>query len=207
MTQPWGRKVALVIRSDRGDAFLPDCLVNLGVMWPEHPDPIIVDDRHHTFGLAGAVAEGWRLALEHDADYLLEWEEDFLAIAPLPVAQMLAVLEQEPRLAQVVLKRQAAPHTPEEAAGGIIECDPDAYNERAVLKQQLRWTEHRKIFSLNPCLIPRRVLELGWPTRSDEGEFTKVCLDAGYRFAFYGRKFDPPRVTHVGTFRSAGWRL
>jgi hypothetical protein len=66
--------------------------------------------------------------------------------------------------------------------------------------------EHKRIFSLNPCVIPRRVLDLGWPD-GNEAEMTTNLVASGYRFAFYGKRDDPPRVIHVGAERGIGWRL
>lgn len=163
------------------------------------------DDRDHHLGLAGNVRAAWQWAIDMDCDYLFHVEEDFLFTAPVDLAALQLVLESEPRLAQVVLKRQ--PWSPPEiAAGGIIEQDPGAYIEVHKWGRSLKWVEHRKIFSLNPCLIPRKILELGWPA-GNEAEMTRRCLDAGYRFAFYGGKTDPPKVEHIGAQRSHGWRL
>ena len=204
--------VGLVVISDRGDLYLPDCLRSVAecVDYP-FGFTTVVDDREHKLGMAGAVREGWGRALAAGCDYVLHWEEDFLAAGPVDMGAMASVLVRAPHLAQVVLKRQ--PWSPEEhAAGGIIECHPDEYGQVSSFspltpwERVVRWVEHERIFSLNPCLIPRRVLELGWPD-GNEAEFTSMCLAAGYSFAFYGAKEDPPRVVHVGAERSAGWRL
>lgn len=193
--------IGLVVISDRGDLYLPDCLRSVAVNVDySFGFTTVVDDREHRLGMAGAVREGWGRALAAGCDFVLHWEEDFLAAGPVDLDDLVAVLDRAPYLAQVVLKRQ--PWSPEEhAAGGIIECNPDDYTQ-----DDGGWVEHERIFSLNPCLIPRNVLELGWPD-GNEAEFTRMCLDAGYSFAFYGDRLDPPRVLHVGAERSAGWRL
>lgn len=185
-----------VVISDRGDTHLPRITQELSDLEIEF---LLVDDRNHHLGLAGAVREAWRLALHTDCDYLLHIEEDFTFPAGIPVAEMVKVAERSPHLAQVVLKRQPWNDT-EKQAGGIIEAAPHAY------RQRLGFVEHTEIFSLNPCIIPRRVLELGWPD-GNEAEFTIRLLDLGYRFAFFGYTADPPRCIHLGNERAAGWRL
>lgn len=197
--------VGCVVVSDRGDLYLPGCLKELEAdSWLPH----VIDDSTHGLGMAGAVRAGFQWALDNDCDYVLWWEEDFRfgpEMTTVPFGGMKYVLESRPELAQVVLKRQPW-NFHEQQCGGIIEANPTAYTEHSSPGQHVHWTEHREIFSLNPCLIPRRVLELGWPD-GNEAEFTERCLTAGLRFAFYGKKYDPPLVEHIGFQRGEGWRL
>lgn len=197
-------KLAAVVIHDRGDLYLPR--MRESVQWKNTEPDFTVDvgDEDHRFGLAGAVREGWGAALERGATHVFHIEEDFVFNEPIDVDGMAWILERGP-YAQVCLKRQADPRTEEAAAGGFMELNPDAYTEVRSTRQ-LRWTEHDRLFSLNPCLIPRRVLELGWPD-GNEAEFTAMCAAEGLRFAYYGGKSDPPRVEHIGWQRSVGWRL
>lgn len=195
--------IATAVVSDRGDLYLPECLDQLHGFGL---DPFVVDDREHHLGMAGAVQAAWARALSEGCDYLFHVEEDFRFNDPPPLEAMQYVLERAPHLAHIVLKRQPAHTAEEQAAGGIIEAHPGDYTDCSAMRQSARWCEHRRIFSLNPCLIPRRVLEMGWPA-GNEAEFTQMCLAADLRFAFYGHRFEAPLVTHVGDVRSAGWRL
>lgn len=201
--------------SDRRDLYLPECQ---RTFWNHVPPGIVkywntVDDRHHELGMAGAVQKAWKWALDIGADYVVHVEEDFVFDRLIPVGAMRRILELCPHLAQVVLKRQ--PWSTEEAeAGGQIELGElrgGVFTECSGLGVDLNWVEHSTLFSLNPCLIPRRTFELGWPAGplgvGNESGMTKKCLDAGMRFAYYGRKKDPPRCTHVGHQRGPGWRL
>lgn len=197
--------IAAVVVSDRADQYLPGCLASMHAMILGDHDTIVVDDRDHTLGLAGAVRHGWTQALDAGADYVLHVEEDFRFLEPIYLGDLVYILNRACSLAQVVLKRQPW-NAIEIAAGGIVEADPAAYTQYGATGRNLCWTAHRKIFSLNPCLIPRKVLELGWPD-GNEAEFTQMCLAAGYQFAFFGGRFDSPRVEHVGFHRAAGWRL
>lgn len=195
--------IAVAVISDRGPSlYLPGCLSSIEEhLGTDHPMSV-VDDSGHRLGMAGAVRQAWDWALSTDCDYLLHVEEDF-RLHDAPIAAMVEVLTHDETLAQVVLKRQA--WSPEERrAGGIIECHPADYTDHHA--GTLRWTSHQRIFSLNPCLIPRRILERGWPD-GNEAEMTTNLVADGWRFAFYGHRDDAPRVSHVGVERAAGWRL
>lgn len=202
-----------VVVSDRPkNLYLNGCLDNLDIHLPPHTRLRVVDDTAHELGMAGAVQEGFRWALEQGADHVLWIEEDF-RLHNLPLEEMTWVLHRCPHLAQVVLKRQ--PWSQEEiAAGGQIELGEqrgDTFTECWGLNTSIRWVEHTSLFSLNPCLIPKRTLQLGWPSGGlgvgNEAGFTQRCADAGMRFAYYGKKDDPPRCEHVGQIRGTGWKL
>lgn len=196
--------IGIVVVSDRGDRYLPDCLDNVA-KWVRPALPLhIVDDCEHHLGMAGAVQAGFAHAVAADWRYVLWVEEDFRFNGHPPLAEMVAILDRNPQLAQVVLKRQAW-SMEERSVGGIMELHPDDYTQRT-LGPLCDFVEHSRIFSLNPCLIRRRVLELGWPETNEAG-FTERCIDAGYTFAFYGNRAHPPLVTHVGDVRAHGWRL
>lgn len=127
-------------------------------------------------------------------------EEDFTYNEPVDLEPMMDVLDAEHRLAHLVLKRQ--PWNGDEiAAGGIIEQWPHDVTDRVTCGHA--WTEHCKFFSLNPCLVPRRVFGLGFPEGS-EPAMTEILLDRGFYFGYWGARQDPPRVTHIGEYRSVG---
>lgn len=155
-----------------------------------------VIDHPERRGLAAAVQSAWA-DLPGDIDFVFHLEEDFILTAPVEIELMAKTLEATPGLAQLVLKRQAW-SVEERAAGGIIEMHPDQYTDRA------GWVEHRRIFSLNPCLIPRPLVDLGWPATNEAG-FTEQLVASGWRFGFWGARDDPPRCLHIGVHRSAGW--
>jgi len=197
--------VALVYVSDRQDKYLPACRRSVTEHLHGWDFELTIDDRDHRLGLAGAVQQGWKEAVAMGADYVWHMEEDFLLTDDIRIDEMIWILEHHPHLAQIVLKRQ--PWSPEEVeAGGIIERAPHMYVERRAWGRHIAWTEHHQIFSLNPCLIPKKVLEIGWPA-GNEAEMTEILIEDMWRFAFFGGKDDPPRCVHVGSERSVGWRL
>lgn len=196
------RRWGAVVVSDRRDLYLPGCLDNLSEVLSE-AEVLLVNDKDHNLGMAGAVRCGMDMAFAAGWEHVLWVEEDFRFNWRPPLEEMRLILDMSPNCTQVVLKRQ--PWSIEEhQAGGIIEMSPDDYTDRGM--GRVRWLEHQRIFSLNPCLIPRWVFALGWPD-GNEAEQTERLLSRGLHFAFYGERDDPPLVTHVGHERGAGWRL
>lgn len=196
------RRWGVVVVSDRGDLYLPECLANIGKVLTG-AQVLLVDDHEHKMGMAGAVRCGMETAFAEGFEYVLWVEEDFRFNQIPPLESMRVILDRNPRCAQVVLKRQ--PWSVEETlAGGIVEMAPDDYTDRE--DGDIDWLEHRRIFSLNPCLIPRWVLTRGWPD-GNEAEQTERLVSDGAHFAFYGKREDPPLVHHVGHQRGEGWRL
>lgn len=194
--------IGCVVVSDRGDLYLPGCLASLA---NAIPDTIPIRVVTGVIGLANAVRAAWEIALDEDWDHLFHVEEDFLFSAPVPLSDMQHALGRFDRLAQVVLKRQ--PWSIEEkAAGGIIEMHPDLYTEQSAFGRSYRISTHQRIFSLNPCLIPAWVLQMGWPD-SNEAGMTERLVEQDAQFGFYGGKADPPLIEHVGAERSSTWSL
>lgn len=155
---------------------------------------VVAHDRRR--GLAAAVQSAWS-DLPAEIDYVFHLEDDFVFTGPVDIDAMATTLKGHPRLAQLVLKRQPW-SLAEVAAGGIIEMDPDVYVERD------GFVEHQRIFSLNPCLIPRDVVDGGWPA-GNEAAMTERLVAEGRTFGFWGRRAEGPRVLHIGAERSAGW--
>ncbi len=149
-------------------------------------------------GFGGAVQSGW----DHlpVCDFVFHLEDDFVFRSAVRLDLLVALLEHAPYLAQVVLKRTPV-NAEERAVGGFIEQHPDEYTEQAW--GGLYWTEHARNFSTNPCLIPYAVTRLGFQTgeRDNERRFGEKLKGYGYRFAYWGKKFDPPVVEHIGVNR------
>lgn len=159
----------------------------------EYPDFEIV---HHgwNYGMAAAVKTGWSWALDKGADHILHWEEDFTQTAPLPIHEAITILDTQHDIAQMLFQRQ--PLTPVEiAAGSVVGAMNPTHLET--------WAIQRHIFSLNPCVIPRRTLELGWPA-GNEAEMTRRVLDEGWSMGVW---LDGPLVHHIGEHRAPNWQL
>lgn len=161
---------------------------------------VFVNDEAHQLGFAGAIAEGWR---QVRTDWVFHLEEDFTFNVQVPVEEMIALLQRQPHLAQVSLKRQAW-NERELAAGGIVEADPDDFADAS--DDHAAWTEHRRYWTTNPSVYSSRFCRLGWPQEEQsEGVFTHRLLEhPELRFAIWGEKHAPPLVHHIGDSRAGG---
>lgn len=194
-------KFALLLITDGRDEVHQRAVASLNECLPPPGAFVMVDDRDHELGFAGAVAEGWRRVLETDAEWVFHCEGDFIFHAPIPISRMIALLERRPYLAQVAMKRQAW-NPAEIEAGGVVELHRDDFEERS--DEGATWTEHRRFWTTNPSVYSTRLCRLGWPeVPESEGMFTHRLLeDPLLRFAFWGAKFDPPTVEHIGLARA-----
>lgn len=166
---------------------------------------VVVRDPEHELGFAGAIQKGWDQVLKTGCEFVFHVESDFTFNRPVQFGPMSA-LARDPDVAQVALKRQ--PWNPtEEAAGGIIECDPDSYEEQWLVTDtgMYAYTRHRKFFSTNPSLYRTELCERGWPQeRESEGKFG-IRLFADHpemHSTFWGSKLSPPAVEHIGLVRA-----
>lgn len=155
-------------------------------------------------GLSGAVWTLWEHATDLGAEFLFHLEDDFTFNANIDLEAMCGVLDRWPSLTQLVLKRQ--PWSPEEIqAGGQIETAPELYHEWHDLSGH-HWVEHRRLFSFNPCLIPARTFAQEWGPVLESDVTATLNLNPCNRFAYWGRRDDPPLCHHIGAVRSAGYR-
>lgn len=152
-------------------------------------------------GFDGAIRAGWE-AVQHGIEYVFHLEDDFEFERELPLASMQWILQHQPHVVQVALKRQ--PWSDEEIReGGIVQVNPDAFEQK--IGQTgfgwPEWYEHRLFFTTNPSLYRRSLLDRGWPVgEHSEGRFTLELLgdDPEATFAYIGKKYDEPWVTHIG---------
>lgn len=154
----------------------------------------------HKLGFSGAIQEGWKL-VPHDATHVFHLEDDFELLELVDLQAMERALQTNENVVQLVLKRQAW-NAPEVEAGGIVEMWPDEYEQ--VDTEHGSYTQHKLFFTTNPSLYRRSLVERGWPDAPySERKFTERLLEdnPNARFAFWGRKFDPPKVTHIGAIR------
>jgi len=193
-------KYTLLLINDGRYEYGWKCLVSALGFLPRPEQIVVVDDVSHELGFAGAIQHGWDQILETDTELLFHLEADFVFERYVDLEAM-ASLVRDPHVAQVALKRQ--PWNPlEHEAGGIVELDPDAFEEGR--HNGHAYTAHRKFFTTNPCLYRRDIAERGWPQEErSEGKFSiELFKDPHVVSAFWGRKFDEPAVSHVGDVRA-----
>lgn len=160
------------------------------IEWSHHPE---------RQGLAAAIRDAWGRV---DADYVLHLEDDVYFPHHLNVYDWVAPFAHNPELAQVCLMRgPQAPH--EHDRGGILGCVGQVTYIRCGAS---RWVEQSHLFSLQPNIYPRWVVDVGWPEHGGEREFTDRLLfnRPDTRFAYLG--WGEPQYEHRGYGqRQAGW--
>lgn len=173
----------------------------------EYGREFVVRHNKRRLGFAGTIASAWK-HLPADVDFVFHLEDDFELQSVVHLNDLIDVLVRHPELVQLVLKRQPWGDE-EQAAGGFVEQWPHEYEEvtdqrgERRLNRERTWTTHRLFFSTNPSVYRRTLTERGWPRDTgSEGRFTRGLLqDPAVRFAFWGGKFDPPLVHHIGQQR------
>lgn len=152
-------------------------------------------------GLASAVGAGW--AVMRPGSWVFHLEEDFLVDVDADTLRAMAeVLRRTPRVANMVLVRQPW-NEQEKAAGGVLESfvgDLDPHDW---------WVEHRRLFSLNPCVYRAELCESGW-SKGNEAGMTERLVGEGRSFGYWGAVGDAPLCTHIGVeggMGSPGWKL
>ena len=153
-------------------------------------------------GFGGAIRAAWHtLRLSSKADHIFHLEDDFTFNRPVPLDDMIEILDENEKLAQIALRRQPW-NDIERAAGGIVESNPGAYDE--VYGHDYSFLEHDLFFTTNPSLYRRSLIEtVEWPLGAQsEGMFSIALRELGYRFAFLGERTDTPWVHHIGNERA-----
>ena len=160
-------------------------------------------------GMAGAVQAGWTATM--DEDYTIHLEEDMVLTRKLPIAEAATVLHTHPMtIAQMAFRREPWWGSPEEVEHG---------DQLKAIIAQASWHEvkrgytlHNFLFTLNPCLIPRQVINMGWPSGplgiGNESGKTAQCLASGMVFGSWGSPDDGHTYArHIGENRGPSWAL
>lgn len=154
-------------------------------------------------GFCGAIQRAWK-SIPFHTDYVFHLEEDFILNEQINIENMIEILKNNPELAQVALLRQAW-NKAEKTAGGVIHLHADDFIERR--SNDLCWTEHSRFFTTNPSLYPVKITEIPYPQEEGcEGKFAAILLTMGYKFAYLGRKWQRPKVNHIGHSRHSNWK-
>lgn len=188
-----GEFTAKVIHDDTGDDEYRDALRD------EFYDFEIIGQPTRQ-GFGGAIRSAWAHISDLPGRFVFHLEDDFTFNEPVPLDDMARVLDRNPHLRQLALRRQ--PWNPQEAAaGGIVEQDPDAYRECS--DGIAVWLEHRKFFTTNPSLYRRSLTRRGWPEGDQsEGRFgLSLFADEDATCGFWGPRDSAPKVHHIGDQR------
>lgn len=153
-------------------------------------------------GFGGAIISAWKQLQNDNNEWVFHLEDDFVIQEVLPLGEMMTVMDRNPHLVQMALRRQAW-NEQEKAAGGIVEQDPDSYTERD--NGPCSWLEHTKFFTTNPSLYRKSLtVEHPWPTGvNSEGRYGIELFSSGYhKSGYWGPKNSAPKCLHIGEFRN-----
>lgn len=162
-------------------------------------------------GLAAAIKLGWSeinkqntselFAINYNG-YIFHLEDDFVFNIDINIGHMIEILDNNPHLEQLLLKRDSVNPHEAECGGWMQSVD---WN----LEQRKGYVEQDRLFSLNPCLYRRELTSIGWPDNGGETEFTNKIHQyrPNAKFGILGTINDPPLVTHIGSYRSEDWKL
>ena len=172
--------------------------------WMRERWPAARTDAHRHLGHGPAVARAWKMASQLPVEWLLWMEEDMVLQRPLDLRQLVAVMDAEPNVAQMALRRNA--HFPAEVAAGPTQIErfsPEAFTERGTNGQA--WLQHREFYSLNPHLVRRDFLARhSWPpVPNSEHRFgLRLFRDGAVTCGLWGPRDAEPQVLHIGTERT-----
>lgn len=152
-------------------------------------------------GFGGAIRSAWANLRTRPERSVFHLEDDFVFNEPIELPMMQQVLDRNPQLVQLALRRQPW-NDAERAAGGIVEQHPDDYVDCS--DGLSHWLEHRRFFTTNPSMYRRVLMEMEWPeSEHSEGRFgLALCENPTARFGYWGRRTDPPKVHHIGDQRA-----
>lgn len=165
---------------------------------------------HARSGFAGAYASAWYFVSTWGTEpWVLSVEDDMVLQRPVDLAAMVEVMETNPHLAQMALRRQAW-NDAEKTAGGLVELHGDGFTDHTD-EHGRAWLEHRMWWTTNACLHRRELCKMGWPeVPQSEGAWTHYLLRHGalgveperLRFGYWESRDMPPLVEHIGHQRA-----
>lgn len=171
-------------------------------------------------GFGGAIAAAWAvLAAQSTASWVFHVEQDFeFGARPIDLDVMAWVLHEHPYLLQMALRRQAWSQA-EGLAGGVVEQNPEAYEEVISFvaglasrqpnpEPEVAWLEHRLFWTTNPAIYRRAMCtNTTWPPGArSEGRYTHHLIEHGalempghlVRFGYWGARDSGVWVEHIG---------
>lgn len=165
----------------------------------------IVTGRPQARGFGHNTARALHAALETGTPWVFHLEDDFVIQRPVDLGAMAGVMDANPHLSQIVLRRQPW-FKRELAAGGLVESDPGAYTDHRD-EHGNEWIEHRLGHWTNPNLVRREFLAAHpWPTvPRSEAIMSRQVIGEGFSSAFWESRTAPPLVEHIGERTGRGY--
>lgn len=158
-------------------------------------------------GYNAAMKTVWDVARNYP-DGVFFLEDDFLLESPIDTAQLKALTDYNPALAQVALLRQPWWQFEVDAGGLIPALETQGHQfQDCTANNGTAWTQHRAFFTGNPSYIPARTFQHDWPDGDySEGAMgVQIFRDPLAVCAFLGSRTDGPLVKHVGLRSGFGY--
>lgn len=153
-------------------------------------------------GFAGAYNSAWNYVRNNGVnDWIFFTEDDFVFTRPVNVYTMIEVMENNPHIVQMALRRQAWSER-ERLVGGVVETAPQEYTD--VTDGKFQWLEHRQFFTTNPSLLRISLIdEHEWPLEEhSEGMFSiDLFADEKLVSGYWGARDSGEWVEHIGVER------
>jgi hypothetical protein len=163
-------------------------------------------------GCAGAFQQVWRqVRAGTKASHVFLVEQDFVFFRTIDLDAMVAVLDDNPQMASMALRRQPW-NEQEKAAGGIVEMHPDWYTDH-VDEQGRAWLEYNAFFTTNCPVFRVSLMDVPWPShqpgRYSEGTFHQLLQqnrwpgapDRPVTYGYWGSRDSGTWVEHIGAHR------
>ena len=184
----------MVIVDDSGD---PTYRAWLG---EQFPDASVTAVAQRPAGYWQAMRMVWSIARASRTNSVFFLEDDFVFHVDVDLTCLARVLDEQPHLTQIALRRQAWFANELEHGGMIeaLEAQGQTFTEHTDGKHW--WIEHRACFTGNPTLIPARTFTQDWPSGAwSESRFGHALFtDPSAHGAYWGRRDAKPLVEHIG---------
>ena len=187
----------LVIHDDSGDQAFTDWLRRT-----YGGDQFTICSTPGRSGFAGAYTSAWSwLRKNCENDWIFFTEDDFVYTRPVELDKMITVMENNPKLVQLALRRQ--PWNDVEAwFGGIVESRANTYTDKT--DGTNHWLEHRNFFTTNPSLIRTQLIhDRDWIDEPEsEGKFGwRLYSETDSVAGFWGSRESGEWCFHIGKNR------
>jgi hypothetical protein len=189
--------VARIIVDDSGDS------VYRAWLRDSYPTYQVIEVSATPSGYTTAMACVWDVVAGLNTDYVFHLEDDFLFEQPVSLWRSVSILDDNPLMAQVAFKRGPW-FANEHKHGGVIQAlehrNRNMFVDEISKRDNIPFTEHRVLFTTNPCVYPKWITEYPWPTEQwSESKFGQsLFTDPHITCAYLGHKHSAPTCTHIG---------
>jgi hypothetical protein len=164
-------------------------------------DKLILHEENQ--GYSKTWKEGWD-NIPRDTDFIFHQEDDFTYHTEIEISSLIQILKRQPKLYQIVLKRQIWYEPP---SGDLIykleKGQLETFEESFEINGKNHYiTGNRNLFNANPCLYPYFITQMEYGETIQEHMILTHLLKKHPDMygCFYGKRLDLPLTTHIGHF-------